>query len=72
MNYESYGIEEYDPLVAALKQNESVKVEKIQLDMKHREFPLRIPTILEAHNLELKALNPHLRYVFQVDITLFH
>lgn len=29
MNYESYGIEEYDPLVAALKQNESVKVEKI-------------------------------------------
>ena len=32
--------------------------------MKHRESPLAKPSIVEAPKLKLKALPPHLRYVF--------
>ena len=32
--------------------------------MKHRESPPAKPSIEEAPKLELKALSPHLRYVF--------
>ena len=37
---------------------------KLELDMKHRESPPAKPSIEEAPKVELKALPPHLRYVF--------
>ena len=40
------------------------KQNMLELDMKHRESPPAKPTIEEAQKLELKALPPHLRYLF--------
>ena len=64
MNFESDGIES-GSLVAALERGEfRSKPKKLELDIKHRECPPAIPSIEEALKLELKALPPHLRYVF--------
>ena len=65
MNFYSYGIEEYDELVAALDKCEyRSKPKKYELDIKNRESPPARPSIVEAPKLELKALPPHLRYVY--------
>ena len=65
MNFESDGIEEYGSLVAALDQGDvRFKPNKLELDMKHRESPPAKPSIEEALKVDLKALPPHLRYVF--------
>ncbi|MCQ8077603.1 hypothetical protein NP267_23975, partial [Salmonella enterica] len=65
MNFDSDGIEEYDELVAALDRCEyRPKPKKYELDMKNRESPPTRPSIVEAPKLELKALPPHLRYVY--------
>ena len=65
MNFESDGIEECGSLAAVLERGEyRSKSKKLKLDMKHRESPLAIPSIEKAPKLELKALPPHLRYVF--------
>uniref|UniRef100_M1DBA5 Retrotransposon gag protein n=1 Tax=Solanum tuberosum TaxID=4113 RepID=M1DBA5_SOLTU len=65
MNFESDGIEEYDELVDALYRCEyRSKPKKFELDMKNRESSPARPYIVEAPKLELKALPPHLMYVF--------
>ncbi|KAH0634861.1 hypothetical protein KY284_037647 [Solanum tuberosum] len=65
MNFESDGIEEYDELVDALDRCEyRSKPKKYELDMKNRESPPARPPIVEAPKVELKALPPHLMYVF--------
>ena len=65
MNFGSDGIDEYDELVAALDKCEyRSKPKKYELDMKNRESPPTRPSIVEAPKLELKALPPHLRYVY--------
>ncbi len=65
MNFDSDGIDEYDELVAALDRCEyRSKPKKYELDMKNRESPPARPSIVEAPKLELKALPPHLRYVY--------
>ena len=65
MNFDSDGIEEYDELVAALNRWEyRSKPKKYELDMENRESPPARPSIVEAPKLELKALPPHLRYVY--------
>ena len=65
MNFESDGIEEYDELVDALDRCEyRSKPKKFELDMKNRESPPARPSTVDASNLELKALPPHLRYVY--------
>ena len=46
MNFESAGIEEYGSLVAALDRGDiQLKPKKLDLDMKHREYPLAKPSI---------------------------
>lgn len=65
MNFYSDNIEKYDSLVDALEQNKyHSKSKKLELDLKHRESSLVRPFIVEAPKFELKALPPHLRYVF--------
>ena len=65
MNFDSDGIKKYDSLVAALERNEyRSKTRKLELDMKHGESPSSKPSSKEALKLELKALPPHLMYVF--------
>ena len=52
-------------MVAALDKCEyRSKPKKYELDMKNRESPPTRPSIVEALKLELKALPPHLMYVF--------
>ena len=52
-------------MVAALDRgNFWFKQKKLELDIKHREYPPTKPSIEEAPKLELKALPPHLRFVF--------
>ena len=49
MNFESYGIEEYDFLVTTLERGEYwFKPKKVGLDMKHRESLPATPSIKEA------------------------
>ena len=65
MNFESDGIEEYGSLVVALDRGDVLfKPKKLELDMEHCESPPAKPSIEEAPKVELKALPPHLRYVF--------
>ena len=65
MNFDCDGIEEYGSLVAALDQGiVRFKPKKFELDMKRCESPPMKPSIEETQKLELKALPPHLRYVF--------
>ena len=65
MNFESDCIEEYRSLVVALHRGDiRLKPKKLDLCMKHREYPPAKPSIEEALKLELKALPSHLRYVF--------
>ena len=52
-------------MVAALDRGDvRFKPKKLDLDMKHHESPPTKPSIEEAQKLELKALPPHLMYVF--------
>jgi len=65
MNFDIDGIVEYDESVAALDRCKyRSKPKKYELDMKNRESPPARPSIVEAPKLELKALPPHLRYVY--------
>jgi len=65
MNFESDGIEDYDELVSALDRCEyRSKRKKLLLDMKNHASPPARPSVEEAPKLELKALPPHLRYVY--------
>ena len=65
MNFDSDGIEEFNSLMDTLERNEyRSRTKKLELEMKHRESPPARPSIIEAPKLELKALLPHLRYVF--------
>ena len=40
------------------------KPKKLDLDMKHHEYPPAKPSTKEAQKLQLKSLPPHMRYVF--------
>uniref|UniRef100_M1DEH6 Integrase core domain containing protein n=1 Tax=Solanum tuberosum TaxID=4113 RepID=M1DEH6_SOLTU len=65
MNFDSDCIEEYLHLVAALDRCEyRSKPKNYELNMKNRESPPARPSFVEAPKLELKALPPHLRYLF--------
>ena len=65
MNFDSVGIEEYDAFVDTLERNKyRSKPKKLELDMKHRESPPAIPSIVEAPKLYLKDLLPHLKFLF--------
>ena len=65
MNFESDGIEEYESLVVEFDRGKCrFKAKKLELDMKHRKSQPAKPSIEEVPKLELKALLPHLRYVF--------
>ncbi|RAN86246.1 hypothetical protein B5P41_30400, partial [Bacillus sp. SRB_28] len=65
MNFDSDGIEEYDELVAALDRCEyRPKPNKYELDMKDRDSPPARLCNVEGPKLDLKALPPHLRYVY--------
>ena len=49
----------------ALERNEYwSNLKKLELNIKHREFPPVRPSIVEAPKLGLKVLTPHLTYVF--------
>ena len=65
MTFASNGMEAYGVLVATLQQNEyGPKQKKLKLYMKHYESPSMKPSIQEALKLDLKALPPHLSYMF--------
>ena len=65
INFESDNIEEYGSLVAALDRGDFwFNPMKLELYMKHRESPPAKPSIEDTLKLVLKALPPHLRYVF--------
>ena len=65
MKFESDCTEEYGSLVAALDRGDVwFKPKKLYLDIEHRKSPCAKPFIEEASKLELKALPPHVRYVF--------
>ena len=65
INFESDGIKVYGSLVAALDRGKFwFKPKKLELDMRHCESLSEKPSIAGAQKLELKALQPHLRYVF--------
>ena len=65
MNFDSDSIEDYGSLVAALDRGDvRFKPKKLELDMKHRDSPHVKPSIEEDPEVELKALPPHMRYVF--------
>ena len=65
MNFVIDAIEEYSSLVVALENNEyRSKSKKLEFDMQHHESPPAKQFIEEALKLALKALPPHLRYVF--------
>ena len=52
-------------MVAALDQSDvRFKPKKLELDMKHHVSPLAKPSLEEEPKVEVKALPPHLRYVF--------
>ena len=60
MNFDSNYIEEYGSLVMAFDQGDVwFKINKLELDMKHRESPLAKPSMDEAPKVELKALPPN-------------
>ena len=40
------------------------KPKKLELDIRHRESPPSKPSVEEAPKVELKDLQPHMRYVF--------
>ena len=65
INFDSDCIEEYESLVTALDRGDvRFKSKKLELDMKHHESPPAKPSIDEAPKVEIKALPPHMRYVF--------
>ena len=65
INFDSDGIEEYGSLVSTLDRVDvCFKPKKFELGMKHRESPPAKPSIEKDQKLKLKALPPHLRYVF--------
>ena len=65
MNFERDDIKEYGSLVVALDWCDfQFKLNKLELDIKHRESPTTKPFTEEAPKLEIKALPPHMRYVF--------
>ncbi|KAK4729927.1 hypothetical protein R3W88_022915 [Solanum pinnatisectum] len=65
MNFEGYGSEDYDELVATLDWFEfHSKPKKLELDMKNRDSPPAKSFVEEAPKLEHKSLPSHLRYVF--------
>ncbi|KAK4737236.1 hypothetical protein R3W88_000933 [Solanum pinnatisectum] len=65
MNFDSDGIEDYDEIVAALDRFKFCsKPKRLELDMKNRDSPPEKSSVDEPPKLELKALPPHLRYVF--------
>ena len=65
MNLESEVIEVYGSLVAELYLGEfPFNQKKLELDMKHRESSATNPSIEVDSKIDLKALQPHLRYVF--------
>ena len=52
-------------MVAALDRDDvRLKTKKLDLDTKHHDSPTSKPSIEEAPKMELKALAPHLKYVF--------
>ena len=65
MNFEGDGIKEYISLVTTFERGEyRPKPNKLELDIKQREYPAVKQSIEEAPKFELKALPPHLRHVF--------
>ena len=65
MSFESDGIEEYGSLVSAVDRGDfRFKPKKLELYFEHHEYFPAKPYIQEDPKLELKALPPHLRYVF--------
>ena len=65
MNFYSDCIEEYTSLVETLERGDVLfKQKKLELDMKHQEYPPAKLSIYEAPKVELKDLPPHMRYVF--------
>ena len=65
MNFESDCIEQYGSLVASLYRGDiSFNPKKLDIHMKHQKSPPAKPSIEQAPKLKLKALPPHLRYVF--------
>lgn len=65
MDFESDSIKDYDEWVAALERFEyQSKPKRLELHIKNRKSSLTRPSIEKALKLELKALPPHLRYVF--------
>ena len=65
MNFYSDCFEEYESFIAALDRGDvQFKPKKMELDMKHRESPPAKPSVEKDPKVELKALPPHLRYVF--------
>ena len=65
MNFDSDDIEEYGSLVATLDRGDDrFKPKKLELDIRHRESPPSKPSVEEAPKVELKDLQPHMRYVF--------
>lgn len=65
INFDCDSIEDYDELVEALDRFESrSKPKRLELEMKNCASPPAKPFIDEPLKLELKALPPHLRYVF--------
>ncbi|XP_049414773.1 uncharacterized protein LOC125877556 [Solanum stenotomum] len=65
MNFEGYGIEDYDELVATLDRFEfHSEPKRLELDMKNRDSPPARPSVEEASKLEFKVLPSHLWYVF--------
>ena len=71
MNFNSDCIEEYGSLVAALDRGDvRFKPMMLELDMMHQESPPVKPSIEESPKVILKALPPHMRYVFLEKVTL--
>ncbi|KAK4731214.1 hypothetical protein R3W88_024202 [Solanum pinnatisectum] len=65
MNFDSNKNEDYDELVAALDRFEFCsKPKRLEFDMKNRDSPSAKPSVDKPPKLDLKALPPHLRYVF--------
>ena len=65
MNFKSDGIEEYGSLVVPLDRGDiRFKQKKLKLHIKHRESSPVKRFFWEAPKLEVRALPPHLRYVF--------
>ena len=71
MNFDSYCIEEYGSLVAALDRGDvQFKPKKFEFDIKHHESPPAKPSIEESQTVELKDLSPYLRYYSRENVKL--